>query len=90
MTQQFNFRPPISSPITDSKNMLTSDWQAFYRQLFLFFQDQFGPLSVRLPDVNNDELSKLPTSTPGYITYNSETDEFLVLKKTGWKTITTS
>lgn len=90
MTSEFNLRPPVNAPVTDKNGMLSADWQAFYRQLFLFFQNSFTPNIVLLPSVNNTELSGLSTSQPGSLTYNAETDEFQALKSSGWKTITTS
>ncbi len=90
MTSEFNLRPPVNSPLTDRAGNLSADWQAFYRQLFQFFQTSFTPQLVLLPSVNTDELSGLATSQKGSLTYNAETDEFQALKTAGWKTITTS
>lgn len=86
----FNLRPPTSSPIVDDSKMLTKDWQEFFRQLFLFFQNDFNQYLIKVPQVNNDALSRLPTSNNGTLTYNTDTNMLQVLINGSWHDITTS
>jgi len=90
MTAKFNLRPPVDSPMVDREGRLTPDWLQFYRQLFNFFENNFTPQIILAPTINNSELSSLPTSPKGAITYNGETDEIICLKAAGWKNVITS
>ena len=90
MNKGFNLRPPVTSPVVDESNILTKEWQDFYRQLFLFFQNDFNQNFIKVPSVNNDELSRVPTYNNGTLTYNTDTNELEVLKNGAWKKITTS
>lgn len=75
MSQQFNLRPPVNSPVVDKNNRLTQEWQNFFTQLFLFFQQDFSQNNVAVPDIPTTTINAL-TPQKGWIFYDSTTDEW--------------
>lgn len=90
MTAEFNLRPPINAPMVDSKGILTEQWEFFFRQLFLFYQNDFTPNFIKVPSLTSTEIASVGTSQNGILMYNSTTNEFVGVKNNTLVTFTTT